>query len=755
MSTISLRTYIREIDSLIDQGRLDEAIAHSRHILSKFPKHIETYRLLGKAYLENSQNSNAADIFQRVLSAVPDDFISCVGMSVIREEEGNLAASVQHMEKAFEKQPYNSEIQIELRRLYGKRDGAEPPKVRLTHGALSRMYIRGDLIKQGISELRTAINENPERYDLKTLLAETYLAGDQLANAIDLASNILKKFPFNLTANRIIARSLKTHDHPQEMAICTKRLYSLSPYEAYISEHAPTLEQVPDRAITIEQVEWDEAQQNLSTKTRENILPWSIPSGRTDSSKNKGESESIPDWLSPPTLEKEIIMPDENTGASLPEDQNQNSNSNDQENSVPDWMQEAGWEKSSGTVDESIPVFDDLEGEDEIVPADIPAWLEDAAPEGFSLKSDTPPDQDKAESPPKPPAITDDDLIPISPLVDSPPDPLETDIRLEAVPTVKDEEPEMDVPSWLMNLELDEDSQETAIAWLDNMPESLRSDDEQQRSEPSNDKQTGTKDVSDDLDWMSDLYIQEEEKSSTAELSENLAAAELIPELQEDDKLFNQEEIEAIESEVPSWLDELGDESAPIPSPDPSPEAIEEIIPEELDVSSETFPKEVDDKIQQPAESEQAGSLMPDWLSEIDSEDEVSAIESPPAPPEITPTSVEEQPDMPDWLEDFQEEQAVQEADVETDRTDSLAWLESLAEKQVAPDDELFTSAEEPIQAQAPEETFTSVPESELIPETPTDHELFTSAEEPIQAQAPEETFTPVPEGELTPETSS
>jgi len=278
MSTISLRAYTREIDSYIDQGRLDEAIVYCRHILTKFPKHIETYRLLGKAYLENNQNSNAADIFQRVLSAVPDDFISHVGMSVIREEEGNLSASVHHMEKAFESQPYNSEIQLELRRLYGKRDGMEPPKVRLTQGALARMYIRGNLLKQGIAELRTVIGLNPDRYDLKTLLAETYLENNQLASAIDLASDILKKYPFNFTANRIIARSLKAHDHPQEMAICTKRLYALSPYEAYISEHAPYVDQVPDRAITIDQIVWDETQQNLPTKTAEGDTSWASPS---------------------------------------------------------------------------------------------------------------------------------------------------------------------------------------------------------------------------------------------------------------------------------------------------------------------------------------------------------------------------------------------------------------------------------------------------------------------------------------------
>jgi tetratricopeptide (TPR) repeat protein len=264
MGTLSLRAYNKEIDSLIDQNRLDEAIAHCRHILANFPKHIDTYRMLGKAYLENGQNSNASDIFQRVLSAIPDDFISHVGMSVIREEEGNLPASVAHMEKAFESQPYNSDIQLELKRLYGKRDGIEPPKVRLTQGALARILVKGDLVKQGIAELRSVIKENPERYDLKVLLMESYLAGNQLANAIDMASDILKKYPFNLEANRIMARSLKTHDHPTEMAICTKRLYALSPYEAYISEHAPSLEDVPDRAITIEELDWEKDGSTLS-----------------------------------------------------------------------------------------------------------------------------------------------------------------------------------------------------------------------------------------------------------------------------------------------------------------------------------------------------------------------------------------------------------------------------------------------------------------------------------------------------------
>lgn len=51
MSKVALRVYNREIETLIDQGHLEEAIAHCQHILKIYPKHLESYRLLGKAYL--------------------------------------------------------------------------------------------------------------------------------------------------------------------------------------------------------------------------------------------------------------------------------------------------------------------------------------------------------------------------------------------------------------------------------------------------------------------------------------------------------------------------------------------------------------------------------------------------------------------------------------------------------------------------------------------------------------------------------
>jgi len=148
MAKVSLRIYNRDVESLVDQGQLDEAIAHCRHILNAFPKHLETYRLLGKAYLEAKRYPEATDIFQRLLMAVPDDFVAHVGMSIICDEQNKMDDAIWHMERAFEVQPSNSAIQSELQRLYGRRDGVEPPKIRLTRGALAHMYIQGELYAQ-------------------------------------------------------------------------------------------------------------------------------------------------------------------------------------------------------------------------------------------------------------------------------------------------------------------------------------------------------------------------------------------------------------------------------------------------------------------------------------------------------------------------------------------------------------------------------------------------------------------------------
>jgi tetratricopeptide (TPR) repeat protein len=224
MAIIPLRQYNREIEGMIDSGQIEEAIDHCRHILQTYPKYIQTYRLLGKAHLESQQYTDASDIFQRLLAVVPDDFVAHVGMSIIREDENNLDAAIWHMERAFETQPSNGAIQEELRRLYGRRDGMEPPKIRLTRGALARMYARGNLYEQAIAELRSALSEDPQRVDLQVLLAQMYYHAGQRVESIDVCNNIVKKYPYCLEANRLLVATLPETDRAEDTEIYRQRL---------------------------------------------------------------------------------------------------------------------------------------------------------------------------------------------------------------------------------------------------------------------------------------------------------------------------------------------------------------------------------------------------------------------------------------------------------------------------------------------------------------------------------------------------
>ncbi len=299
MTQINLRDYLHGLEELIDRGHAEDALAHCRHILKTFPKHIETYRTMGKAYLELKRHSEGSDIFQRVLSSVPDDFVSHIGMSIIREDEGNQDAAIWHMERAFESQPSNRAVQDELRRLYGKREGYEPPKVRLTRGALARMYAHGDLYNQAIGELRGALSEDAQRPDLQVLLAEMYFKTNRQADAIDVCSKLIEKLPYCLYANRVMVDILRGSQRDVEAQPYWERVEELDPYAAQTSIATPP-EEVPAESVMLEQLvlgsESSTAQRIPKAWTASLQLP----------EESKFEKENLPDWLSLDNLDEKL-----------------------------------------------------------------------------------------------------------------------------------------------------------------------------------------------------------------------------------------------------------------------------------------------------------------------------------------------------------------------------------------------------------------------------------------------------------------
>jgi hypothetical protein len=425
MANISLREYIRKIENLIENGEIDQAIAHCKHILEIYPKHIDSYRLLGKALLEKQKYGDASDIFQRVLSSVPDDFISQIGMSIIREDENNLDAAIWHMERAFEVQPSNKAVQDELRRLYTNRDGVAPPKIRLTRGALVRMYTRGELFNQAIAEIWAALEEDPNRVDLEVILARIYYQLGQKVEATETCSKLISKLPYCYEANKILTEILPGTAREEDEKVFRQRVIDLDPYFQLTDDRTILTSEVSDSKIMVEYLEWDPMSApfeqpdwvqsiglalDSDKSLEEDVVNWLEESDDVSSEPKKSVEEvySISD-VNEDEINNDILnlkdskedreddqidITDELTSAS--------PIAEEEIGSIPDWIKDAGWEVASESGESiekgfniSLPNTDEPEDseklrdiEDEIEPAEIPDWLREIAPKDENVEED-------------------------------------------------------------------------------------------------------------------------------------------------------------------------------------------------------------------------------------------------------------------------------------------------------------------------------------------------------------------------------
>ena len=379
MAKVSLRAYNREIETMIDRGHLDEAVAHCRHILKTFPKHIDTYRLLGKTFLEGKHYGDAVDIFSRVLVSVPNDFVSQVGMSIIRDEENKLDDAIWHMERAFETQPSNAAIQSELQRLYARRDGVQPARIRMTRGALAHMYVQGELYPQAISEIKNVLKEDPGRSDMQALLARACYRSGLKNEAADVASALLRRYPYCLDANRVLVEILGA-DRPENAQVYRQRVIELDPYSAHVIGTIFLTSEVSDAAVNVERLDWNGQPVGMGTD-------WETKQAISLDSAKKQEEQ--PDWLATAYADTEPPAPFDQTRArpvpafepSAPPAGFARPAEPAEE--IPEFLRAAGWSPSTGAFDESKPIF----GIEESVPpaqpieqGELPDWVKAMAP---------------------------------------------------------------------------------------------------------------------------------------------------------------------------------------------------------------------------------------------------------------------------------------------------------------------------------------------------------------------------------------
>ncbi|MBN2554400.1 MAG: tetratricopeptide repeat protein [Anaerolineales bacterium] len=689
MPDITLRAYSKEIDDLIEHDQLDEAISHCRHILQTYPKHLDTYRALGKSYLEAKRYGDAADIFQRVLSAIPDDFVSHIGMSIVREDEGNLDASIWHMERAFETNPANPAIQQELRRLIGRRDGLEPHKVRLTRGALARMYAQGELYPQAIAELRSALAEDSDRPDLDVLLAKMFWNTEQFAEAVDICHTVLDKLPFCLEANKITAAVLQMTGKTDDARAYHRRLVALDPYTAFLENAKSDPHTVDAASVRLAKLDWVPGQPMPSAEPRQS--DWAAALG-VESTPDSPPAPSIeddgevPSWMADLEQQQEIpgpLKPVEETPEPVrppvsisPDSQPFSSAVPDDDGSIPEWMRDAGWTESDQEIPETPISFSDEElskletGEihaassdtGELAPAEIPGWLQDIAPE------DTPP----APPVPAPPARGE-----------------KQDVQPEVKPS--DEGP---VPGWLSDIAADAAEVTPEPGVPARAPE---------------DAATEVADVPSWLDapspgatptivtWLGDKPGADTEAEIAADESETPAASTEDEELPSWMSADEDEEAEGVD-ETPSWLSGVAEAAAQpeiahqiISTPETSAEPDEVLMPSE-EPDAPDWLQAIASSEEPDMTSDEESDEAPDWLSDLRSVDEpVDEIEGEVSEPEFgfEEEDIPEAVESASWLNRIssaQEPETVPEAVEEIDEGED--WLARLEQPEEEPETE-------------------------------------------------------------------
>ena len=668
MTTISLRGYNREVETMIEQGQTEAAIVHGRHILQYFPKHIDTYRLLGKAYLESLRFGDAADIFQRVLSSMPDDFVSHVGMSIIREDEANLDAAIWHMEIAYDIQPSNIAIQDELHRLYERRDEVDHPKIRLTRGALARMYAHSNIYEQSIAELRAALSEGTQRLDLQVLLAQMYDKNGQKVEAAKRCSQLIKKLPYCFEANRILNEFLKDTDREVEAKTYHKRVTELDPYWAYISSKEPTTDSVHDSMVTFPILDWESGKQTVTTPSRpewadsERNGSSSFASAKEDTVTDAGQAEIPLSKSDEPVNEDMKMRKDQNL------DWINNDNSDPEENNA-----EKEPRREISSEREGI----DEEGKQDITPDDIPDWLRALAPEDLEEQAPTAAKSTVPDESPSP----EDIEIPnwIQNLVDE-----ETSDAAGPTETVADETPTTDtVPDWLKELDSEVGADiDTGVSKVTQAAEELSSAD------------------SDIPEWL-----QEIDTEFSADVPE-APQPKFEPPSAEPSEIFSGEEttdwladFEEFSTSSPQSAESLKETTQPS---EEIPDFFEDVGEGEstLESQTETAESTLPDSIGQDEEAITTDSIdIPDWLKGL-GDDFLPQEETAPtasvedlAEGEISIETLSSPPglDEPSELEGEPVGISKEEPDA------AVAWLESLAAREGVKEEELFTSPEERI----------------------------------------------------------
>ncbi len=674
MPEISLLAYESQINQSIDQARYLEALAHTRHILSQYPRYVGAYYLLGKTMFEADLPDLATDMFRRALSADPEHLMSRIGLGLAHERRGDLNAAIWNLERALELDPGNSDIAEELRRMYGRRDAVEPEYVPQTRAGLARLYLRGHRFGRAVEELQTLLADDAARPDLLTALAEAHWRDSQLVQAAEVCQEILDKMPYNLKANLLLG-TLWVNSGQEEGWLYLNRAEEVDLENRLADELFGADSLLEPREVELDRLVYDPDAIDVDRSSTwfRRLEAASITVGISEAPPEMTDSEvrlvditaglesqiEIPDWL------RELGAPEVEEG----------------EGEL-GWMAEIAFEEPAGPARlEEVPTEEAAVGSDwePVVAPEIEEGLEQPPPEEVGegipdwatelMPPEAGVEEGEAEGVPEwlrggaseEEAAADEAVADLEALLESSSEVPEwlAGLALEEeadVATTEEEGADLD---WLRQLGIEEapDVEEAGPAW----PEESRLafvEEEPEAGVEAESRDEGLDWLTESLaeveaegideevlpadempDWLADLRPPDEVGEMAKPEAGKLTLAEEIPDwltdLAPSETEAGVEEFELPEEGMPEWLAQLQEDAG-------------EPVPAEATVAEPTLAAALDEL------EEEAIEEIPDWLRDFDTEGTVTV--------EAGPTSDVE--DMPDWLRELEPEGMMPEVPV-------------------------------------------------------------------------------------------
>lgn len=273
---LTLKSQVIRVLYLLDNGEWRRAASIACRILASYPLCILAYSLTARAYLGLGEIDTAEHLFERILSADPEDADVYMGLGMIHQTHGSYKAALDYLLRAYELAPSDLRVRQALGDICHAPFGTVPDAFPMSRAGLARTFLRGRLLEQALDELRLLVQQQPQRTDLWVALCEAYWLNQQYVQAATTAQQVLNIAPFCLKANLILGQIWLGSKRENDARSCLERAQALDPENRWAQVVLGNYSSLPLRVVNLD---WDDyavgepEQEYLKKIDGEELLP--------------------------------------------------------------------------------------------------------------------------------------------------------------------------------------------------------------------------------------------------------------------------------------------------------------------------------------------------------------------------------------------------------------------------------------------------------------------------------------------------